>query len=384
MPGGEIALSEGSFSISTTIATTKNNLTVSGKGRSTVLNLAANTILFDIGSIDVDTVSPMFRDFELGGVSGIYPNGIGIRMRRITLGIIERVNIATFGGYGLVLDGIKHFKIKGCGFDSNLTSGDIYLANAPLDTRAVWIEDCILEHSPYQITLSLDGILKDFSSIHLLNNDFRFLSGGANIRFIGSGSHAANRIPTIFIKGNVSATFWPIQPLTTGQTTLVIQETSGWDDCDFIIKGNCIGHSDAPALAGGKGIYLTAPSVESDVEVISPVFDLSGASTDSPPIYLAKTPSVIINARVLYTEASSADAGVKIRIGKLGDTDYFYNVDSDASKSLGDSVFKSPALFTKKIVPVGTAVTVGTAGLKTGAGEVQVILTIATNIEVIE
>jgi len=109
--------------------------------------------------------------------------------------------------------------------------------------------------------------------------------------------------------------------------------------------------------------------------------DLSGASTDIP-IYHAVKQGFLAGYSILYTEASSGDAGVAVRIGRYQsgvalDDDYFDTSTSEVSKALGYNKHFVSGDLTQSAIALGDTITAGTAGSKTGTGEVRIILQIA-------
>lgn len=121
-----------------------------------------------------------------------------------------------------------------------------------------------------------------------------------------------------------------------------------------------------------------------DLEVIAPSsLDLSGAASDIL-VFQATCPCQLLGYRIFYTEASSGDAGVNVRIGRYQDgvaldDDYFDVVVSEVSKNLGYSKFYDTEALSLPhcVISTGDSVTVGTAGGKAGAGEVCLTLKIA-------
>jgi len=132
-------------------------------------------------------------------------------------------------------------------------------------------------------------------------------------------------------------------------------------------------------LIGDNNVYdqfITAPSV----------IDLSGGATDIDVFY-AQGPCALAGYLLWYTEASSPDVdwpAEAVRIGRTqdgvaNDPDYFDETISEASQAIGyRKHFYSPTL-TNQYIADGDTVTVGTAGGKTGAGEIRVILAILEN-----
>lgn len=108
--------------------------------------------------------------------------------------------------------------------------------------------------------------------------------------------------------------------------------------------------------------------------------DLSGAATDVD-IYRVKKAGILTGYTIHYTEASSANAGVSIDIGRYQDgvaldDDYFDTTTSEVNKNLGYSTYITFTNLTNKTLSPGDIITVGTAGGKTGTGEVVIELDI--------
>lgn len=106
--------------------------------------------------------------------------------------------------------------------------------------------------------------------------------------------------------------------------------------------------------------------------------DLSGNNSDIN-VFHAGMKYALIRYDILYTEASSADAGVAVRIGRYQDgialdNDYFDVVTSEANKNLGYVKTIKNSELTNKEIAKGDSITVGTAGGKTGTGDVSIIL----------
>lgn len=129
------------------------------------------------------------------------------------------------------------------------------------------------------------------------------------------------------------------------------------------------------------GILTVGAHNSYDLNLKSTIFDLSGGASDIE-VFHAIAPCTLVGYQILYTEASSADAGVNIRIGRYQsgvalDDDYFDVSASEVSKNKGYAKFFKTADLTQKVIAVGDTITVGTAGAKTGTGEVCLILLFA-------
>lgn len=122
-----------------------------------------------------------------------------------------------------------------------------------------------------------------------------------------------------------------------------------------------------------RSFLSTGANSVTDIQVQSEELTLSGSAIDIP-IFYASCSGRIAKAIILYTEGSSADAGVVIRIGATGNDDYYYTGASETSKSL---LTETIIGLLKTDVGAGDSITVGTAGGKVGAGKVRIILHIA-------
>ena len=106
-------------------------------------------------------------------------------------------------------------------------------------------------------------------------------------------------------------------------------------------------------------------------KVLSSTIDLSGAAS-LVPLFYADYPMRILSAKAIYTEASSADAGVNISVGKLGTTGYFVaNTASEVSKAIG---YEKVLTLANDVVETGDLITASCAGGKTGTGNVVIHL----------
>jgi len=149
-----------------------------------------------------------------------------------------------------------------------------------------------------------------------------------------------------------------------------------YNTADYNQIKNCeaVGNTTAPMEIDGRHDVA-------DITVKSEILDLSGAATDVE-VFHAVTKCQLIGCAIVYTEASSADAGVQIRVGRYQegvalDNDYFDSSTSETSKDKGYVKHFKTSDLTNSVISAGDTVTVGTAGGKTGAGEVMLILKIA-------
>jgi hypothetical protein len=141
------------------------------------------------------------------------------------------------------------------------------------------------------------------------------------------------------------------------------------------VKGNKVYNTVSYAYQTTDAQTVTDRAVESSS------LDLSGGATDLDVFY-AQDDCHLLGYTLLYTEASSADTGVDIRMGRYQDSvalddNYFDNSTSEVSKDLGYSKTFVTADLTQTAIAGGDVLTVGTTGGKVGTGKVRVILYIA-------
>ena len=98
--------------------------------------------------------------------------------------------------------------------------------------------------------------------------------------------------------------------------------------------------------------------------------DLSGAAATLIALHCEKA-CTITKATLLYTEASSADAGIALKIGKESDDDYYYTGTSETDKALWYSL---DVTLLKTDLAAGDTVILSSAGSKSGTGEVMLVL----------
>jgi len=103
--------------------------------------------------------------------------------------------------------------------------------------------------------------------------------------------------------------------------------------------------------------------------------DLSGAATTQVILHLETEAAQIIRAFILYFEASSADAGITLEVGKESDRNYFYTGTSGTSKSQWDV---DELTLLKDDLDAGDTLTFYSPGGKTGTGEAILVIEYVT------
>lgn len=110
---------------------------------------------------------------------------------------------------------------------------------------------------------------------------------------------------------------------------------------------------------------------------MSTALDLSGAAVVGRPILHTEAHSLKIHkVALLYTEASSADAGVTVTVGNESSASAFYTGTSLVSRSLWHT---TDVNLLSTALAAGNTLVCGSAGGKTGAGEIMVCVEYSIN-----
>jgi hypothetical protein len=164
-----------------------------------------------------------------------------------------------------------------------------------------------------------------------------------------------------------------------------IQLLGSSQNFDFFYNGNGVDGPRVKELSGlpatSEGVTISGSNANGlptgDIVVASTELDLSAAGVDVLELYAAKD-YYILGIGMIYTEASSADAGVIVRVGNAASSTHFLTKTSQTSQALG-YVRKhiDSADFASRDLKQGEFLTVGTAGGKAGAGKVKFMIYLA-------
>lgn len=197
-----------------------------------------------------------------------------------------------------------------------------------------------------------------------------------NNQMIDNGQRVDNLATDIQLKDSVTDSRIKdntIRGTLTNKTKYGIEEQAG---CDRnVIKDNII--------SGPKtsDLLIVGPEDAFDHCIMTEELDLCGGATDIEA-YHAASHGQLVGYTILYTEASSAEAGVNIRVGRYQDgvalnDDYFDVTVSEVDKNKGYATFINTAALTATTLAKGDTITIGTAGGKAGTGKVRLMLHIA-------
>lgn len=150
------------------------------------------------------------------------------------------------------------------------------------------------------------------------------------------------------------------------------------DSTDSVtLLGNQVwGHASLDIQAGAGG------SIATDIEVKSAELTLSSSVAVDLDAYFATKDCVLVGYRAFYTQATNANTGVQVRIGKYAASSalnnaYFSSFTSETSKARGYSKYYNVNALSNRKISRGDVITVGTAGKKLGSGRIVISLLIA-------
>ena len=99
--------------------------------------------------------------------------------------------------------------------------------------------------------------------------------------------------------------------------------------------------------------------------------DLSGSAQADVPIFHAPRACTIVKVILVYTEASSGDAGITVEIGKETDANYYFTGTSEINKA---KWYELDVTLLQTALGAGDTVICGHAGGKAGTGEILVFI----------
>jgi hypothetical protein len=88
-------------------------------------------------------------------------------------------------------------------------------------------------------------------------------------------------------------------------------------------------------------------------------------------VFHSQFSAYINRATLVYSEASSADAGISLKLGKESADDYFLSVTSEVSK---DQWYEKDLTLSNRGIEAGDSLLFESAGSKTGTGAVYLIV----------
>jgi parallel beta-helix repeat protein len=294
-------------------------------------------------------------------------------------GLIEGNIVFNSGSYGLVMDyGCDHTRILG-NYISNTGNTAIILVESDYlivqgnDISCSAAVGLTLEASSYSTvsgnvisnigtTTSHHGIsvystvAQGPSQYNVISKNILSTIAGTGIYMVADG---ASILSDSLIEGNIIASSVGLG-IRVGLTTV---------PTSISIRNNIIG------TVSTIGTTVTT-SVSGDYSSSSTVIDLSGAAV-LIPIYHSVQRTAILSIQIVYTEASSADAGIKLEFGIPSDTNRTAEYTTEINKALWYTKTLSGSDFLPSygaMVLADSTYTVYSPGGKTGAGEVKIIV----------
>lgn len=242
-----------------------------------------------------------------------------------------------------------------------------------------------------------DGIRVSDLNYSVLSNNYIYSNYGSGVNLYGRCDHnvIANNVirdngygsagqSGIYIYDLGGAAAKSTRNLITGNN--IFDTGTGNQDYGVRIAANCEYNSVYNnVLSGHSSIHVQNLGLytRTDLDVAAPSsLDLSAAGATLVVYPAAQRDCQLTGYTLFYTEASSADAGVFVEVGRYQDgvaldADYFDIVTTEVSKSLGYSKTYYTGDLGHNLISAGDTVTVTSIGGKTGTGEVLVVLHIA-------
>jgi len=298
---------------------------------------------------------------------GVYASGMmtdDMIANNVFLNVGEILN--NIGIYAIL--GHDNCQIKGNQFVGFRAGAHIKHTSATAASKALQLIDNIIDADGgselYGICLHAQGYDNDDN---IIKGNIIYGSHSYGIR-VHDENAGAGKNNNVIIGNNI------INGATTGIT--IEDYTEG-----VVLKGNIITNTTRPVYYT-QNASATELAFVSDIASISSELDLSGGASDVL-VFVAPCACALVGYDITYTEASSADAGVAVQIGRYQDGvaldgDYFDTTTSEVSKNLGYTTRITESECTQKVIAAGDVITVGTAGGKAGTGAVQITLHIAT------
>jgi parallel beta-helix repeat protein len=250
---------------------------------------------------------------------------------------------------GCTHDGILLSSASSCNVNDNLSWNNTYgievyhgNGNSVADNRLDWNK--------------YDGIRIDGASVaNTVTGNRCWANGTDGVIYDGI---RVNDSDLNVISGNISRNFAGALTQRYGISIL------GTSDYNTVKGNNCTLNVTAPYSVVGAhnsydGIVRTAVAA-----------DLSGGAVTLVCLHPEQALH-LARANLLYTEASSADAGITVEIGKESDRDYYYTGATEINKALW---YTKEVTLLKNDVAAGDTVTFYSPGSKTGTGEIILIL----------
>jgi len=290
--------------------------------------------------------------------------------------------------YGVLLDnGARYTKIKDNHFHNTLSSTAIQLTGPiPTDSlnlmtgfivtgntirnaaqSAIVIEVCsqnivknnIIMYCGSTVNhhaIVLQANANSYCDYNIISNNQLYDVTGVGISWVGTGLFRGNIITENIIADSYRGIF-----------------TSTANFSETVIKGNIIRNISGTSIAN-----LDSTAI-GDFTVISSLFDLSGAA-GTEVVFVPVQDCYILSCVLVYEEATSADAGVALKVGTSANDDRFFSITSHVSQS-AYAVRNDAGTISNRTALKGIPVVVSNAGSKTGTGTVYFMLNI-TNLGV--
>jgi len=146
----------------------------------------------------------------------------------------------------------------------------------------------------------------------------------------------------------------------------LVTDKEAWIDLRYTLAGITDGEIAAGAAIVGSKLAAKGRKRHFTGQT---VLDLSGAAQAEVVQFYSVVALTVTKVVLVYVEASSADAGVAVSVGKNASAAWFYTGNSEISKSL---YYSKEVTLAHAALAAGEYITLSNAGGKVGTGNIQV------------
>lgn len=376
---------------SITVANGCRHALVAGRGRNSSLGLNITT---NTNATTNETKYIMVRDWQFHA-DGFDGPAVGMRILGAVRGLVVP-SVAMTGASMLIADNYANDLLIGDVNPENWTFGAISIVNGSLNFAPVSnAAQPPLEGAVFQ-SLKLTGTAGE--------NTGRVLANGWKLKGCWFGSISADKVDgnAVTLSGeanrigmltvingnpNLDSEAYALNDFGLNNTVDWIrlggeaQNMTHFYNASNSLGGLTVRHMSGTA-ANASAIRITNQEAtrpfKGQRQVMSREFVLEDAA-ETEIAMLADRDYYVAGVQVLYTEATSSDAGVLVRVGSgSGGLSHFVSITTDASAAAGASVLRQNTTgtnaFSTRYLAEGDTLTFRSEGGKTGSGRVKIIV----------
>jgi parallel beta-helix repeat protein len=339
--GGRVHIRGGDYALDDTIDVGQSNTWISGEGNDTVITQAtADKHAFSFTTKSGCRLSSLY----LYGTGADTGSGVYATTNSANL-YVDHVKIENWGYHGIHIINCTQINLSQNWVFNNIRNGLL------LDTcdNASVTQNMITTNTRHGIELD-DCSYGLIRGNHILMNDLADAATYDGLILL----HSADSSDYNLIQGN------HIRDNDRYEINISTASCTGNK-----IGVNMLYGTDREGIVNDAGTSTEYPIVKRCATSV----DLSGAAS-TLVVFHPESAHYLIRATLLYTEASSADAGITVEIGKETDRDYYYTGTTEVNKA---QWYTNTVTLLQDDVAAGDTVTFYSAGGKVGTGEIILI-----------